>query len=180
MYLRVKRMNIDELKQIFINIKKDKKAMIIVVIGVVGMLLIMLSESGDSTETEDYISDSPLILSERELALDVEGFIEKIEGAGDAKVILTFESFEETVYAVDKDENFTPEGKTDYAGEYVIIDSGDSESGLKLKILSPKIRGVAVICKGGDDPIVKEQIIMAISALFDISTNKISVAAMAT
>ena len=70
-------------------------------------------------------------------------------------------------------------GNSDVENKYVIIDNDKGEGGMQLKIISPKIRGVAVLCKGGDNPIVKEQIITAISALFDISTNKISVATMA-
>ncbi len=173
-------MNKDELKQMLSKLKNDKKTMFIIAIGIIGMLMIMLSESSDTDDNVSKVNDSPIMLSERELASDVEKFIENIDGAGKTKVILTFESYEEKVYAVDKDENFNPDGKSDYNGEYVIVDAGDSEQGLQLKILSPKIRGVAVLCIGGDKPVIREQIIMALSALFDISTNKISVAPMAT
>ena len=173
-------MNIDELKKLLSKLRSDKKAMFIIAIGALGMLLILFSETGSETDDKSIADNTPLILSEIELAYQVEKFIENIEGAGKTKVILTFESFEETVYAFDKDETTSTEGKLDYKSEYVIIDAGDSEGGLKLKILSPKIRGVAISCKGGDNPIVKEQIITSIAALFDISTNKISVAKMAT
>lgn len=172
-------MNTDELKQIFANIKNDKKIIVIIAIGILGMLMIMFSETGEGENKPDHENESQLIMSEKELANEVEAFIENIKGAGETKVILTFESFEETVYALDEDEKISLSGESDYSSEHVIIDTGDSEDGLKLKVLSPKIRGVAVTCKGGDNPIVKERIITAISALFDISTNKISVAEMA-
>ena len=173
-------MSTEELKKILNRIKDDKKIMLIIILGIAGMLLIMLSESGgEKAEINGRGDSEQIILSERELASDVERFIENIKGAGKAKVILTFESFEETVYAVDKDENVSSDGETDSSGQYVIIDNGSNEDGLKLKILSPKIRGVAVICKGGSSPVIKEQITTALSALFDISTNRISVAEMA-
>lgn len=173
-------MTTEELKKILKRIKNDKKVIFIIILGITGMLLIMLSESGgESTQAKARSESKQIILSEKELAEDVEQFVESIKGAGKAKVILTFESFEETVYAVDKDENVSSDGETDSSGQYVIIDNGSAEDGLKLKILSPKIRGVAVICKGGSSPVIKEQITTALSALFDISTNRISVAEMA-
>ena len=172
-------MNTDELKNFIEKIKGDKKTMLILSIGIIGMLLIMFSgthvESSDKMNTDN----SPTILTERELAYDVEKFISNIHGAGKTKVILTFESYEEMVYATDIDEKIDANGKNDAQIEYVIIDSDDGEDGLKLKILSPKIRGVAVLCAGGDNPVIKEQIITALSALFDISSNNISVAPMA-
>ena len=173
-------MNTEGFKQVFIRLKNDRKSSIIIFIGLVGMLMIMFSGADNDKKAESNISDSQIILSESKLADEVENFIENIEGAGKTKVILTFETYEETVYAEDKDENFSSGGDKDINSEYVIIDNGDTEDGLKLKVISPKIRGVAVICQGGNNPIVKSQIISALSALFDISTNKISVAVMAT
>lgn len=173
-------MNADELKNLISKIKKDKKTMFIIGIALVGMLLILLSGTGQESGTDPKIKyEEQGKITENELALEVESFLENIKGAGKTKVILTFETYEETVYAYDKDEKHTSDGTKDYSDEYVIIDSGDAEAGLKLKILSPKIRGVAVICEGGDNPIIKEQITSALSALFDISSNNISVAVMA-
>lgn len=172
-------MNTEEIKKIILRIKSDKKAMLIIFIGLLGIILIMLSGSESEKKTETDNNNQQIILSERELACDVEKFIENIDGAGKSKVILTFDSFEETVYAIDKNESFSQNGNSDVENKYVIIDNDKGEGGMQLKIISPKIRGVAVLCKGGDNPIVKEQIITAISALFDISTNKISVATMA-
>ena len=173
-------MNTEELKQIFIRLKNDKKSLFIIFIGIVGMLLIMFSGDDGSNAVQNDKPFSNIILSESQLADKVEGFIENIAGAGKTKVILTFEAYEETVYAQDKDEKYSDDSETDINSEYVIIDNGDNEDGLKIKVISPKIRGVAVICQGGNEPTVKAQIISALSALFDISTNKISVAEMAT
>ena len=53
------------------------------------------------------------------------------------------------------------------------------EEALKTGLLNPKVMGVAVICEGGEDPIVRERIYSLISALFDINTNSISVTVMA-
>ena len=60
--------------------------------------------------------------------------------------------------------------------KYIIVDTSQGESGLAIKIIYPKIRGVAVVCSGGDDPIVNSRIKSLVSALFDIGSNRISIA----
>lgn len=171
-------MNKDEFKQLISKLKNDKKAIIIIAVALSGMLLIMLSETGDK-DTDKYTENTQITVSERELADEVESFIENINGAGKTRVILTFEALEETVYAVDRDEDLAADGRYNVKDKYVIVDSGNKEEGLKLKVVSPKVRGVAVVCEGGDNPLIKGQIISAVSALFDISSNRISVAVMA-
>ena len=43
------------------------------------------------------------------------------------------------------------------------------------KIIEPKIRGVAVACSGGDDPVVVEKITKMLSTILSVSTSSISV-----
>ena len=173
-------MNTQELKNLFNKLKKDKKAILMISLAVIGMLMILLSDSGNSDKSNksdsEYTSNTN---SEQELAFEVEKLIEAIDGAGKCKVMITYKSYDETVYAFDKEENINLQGETDFSGEYVIIDSGDKEEGLRLKVISPEIKGIAVVCQGGGNSVIKEQIITSLSALFDISTNKISVAVMA-
>ena len=46
-----------------------------------------------------------------------------------------------------------------------------------IKEIYPEIRGIAVVCDGGNNPVIKEQLVSILSALFGINTNRISVAA---
>ena len=48
-------------------------------------------------------------------------------------------------------------------------------SGLLIKTIEPKIRGVAIACTGGDDVYVQQQIYSAVSALLNVSTSEISI-----
>lgn len=169
-----------DLREIFIKFKNDKKAIAIVAIGIVGMLLVMLSDSESSREVDNSYEYSEMHLyTETELAQNIEKFISNIKGAGKSKVIVTYEYFEETVYIYDTDEQTQADGDTDMSRKCIVIDTGDGEDGLKSKVLAPGIRGVAVVCQGGNNPTTKELIITSISALLNISTNKISVAPMA-
>jgi len=42
----------------------------------------------------------------------------------------------------------------------------------------PKVKGVAVVCEGGDIPSVKQQINEIVTSVFDIPSTKVSIAKM--
>ncbi len=173
-------MNIDELNKFFNRLKNDKKAMLILIIGLAGMLLILFSDTSSKIKADETASSNDnTIYSEYELSRQVENLIENIDGAGKCKAMITYNCYEETVYAQNQNESLQPDGAKDFAGEYIVIGSNNNEEGLALKIIMPEIKGVAIVCSGGDNPLVKEQIISSLSALFNISTNRISVAVMA-
>lgn len=105
-----------------------------------------------------------------------------IKGAGRVKVMITYDSSGENVYARDTDEDIETDGNSDgkrIKSEYIIMNGSQGEQGLKIKDVLPAVRGVAVVCDGAGDPYIKGQIISTVSALFDINSTRISVAEMA-
>lgn len=108
--------------------------------------------------------------------------ISSIEGAGNTKVMVTLESGSEDIYLHDYDygENVDPSGKNsmERKDEYVIVDGADGEQGIVVRKAEPRVRGVAVVCEGGGSDVVREQVINAVTALFDISSARVSVAKM--
>lgn len=167
-------MKSDAITNLIEKLKKDKKLFTALIIGLLGLMLILISEVTPKDKDSDTQPVEIFTMTDDELCCKLEEIIEKISGAGKAKVMLTYKGSYETIYAADIQES---ENKID--SEYIIIDTEKGESGLKIKVLSPEIKGVAVVCQGGDSPVIKEQIISVLSALFDISSNKISVAKMA-
>lgn len=168
----------EKMKVVFEKLKKDKKALMIIVTGVLGMLLIMLSGSGEQVrDNETDVCDNN-ITSQTEIKNEVEDLIQNIQGAGKTQIMITYKSAEETIYAVDTEEQTEKEGQQ-IKREHIIVENNSGEGGLPVKIIYPEVQGVAVICEGGDDPIVKEKIYSLLSALFNINSNSISVAAMA-
>ena len=61
----------------------------------------------------------------------------------------------------------------------MIIDGENGEEPIVIKTVGAKIRGVFVVCEGGDDPVIKEKIIKALCALLDIQSNQVSVTKLA-
>lgn len=161
------------LKKITDRIKKDKKSMLVIALGISGMLIILFS--GTNETTDDTAVDINCNTYAEDIVLkQVEELISEINGVGKAEVVITYENDFETVYAANSNEKYTGDD-VHIDREYIIT---DDETGLIIKTVYPKVRGVAVVCQGGDEPVVKEKIYSALSALFDISSNKISVVDM--
>lgn len=133
--------------EIISNVFKDKKKIIVLVIGIFGVILMFLSfgNKGDSIREEYTLEEY-----KRELEAELRELCESVEGAGKCRVTVTFsegESFE-------------------YKGSNVI----GSEP--------PRVLGVTVVCRGGDDPDIKKSISECMTALFDIGTNRVCVLKM--
>ena len=167
------------LKEIADRLRNDRKLLVIVVVMIVGIILTVISPSGSESEEKEQISlQTDKIFNESEYTGQLENRLEEmislINGAGETKVIVTLECDYETVYAkdgsIEKDND-----STDEDSEYIIIDSRDVQGGLVLKTVTPKIRGVAVVCAGGDSMYVKTAVTDLLSAVLDIGTNHISV-----
>lgn len=170
---------IEKIKSIF---KKDKKLLIVLFLAIFGIIFIFFSElfktNEDSEDNSEAVSNSVDVYAEstEEKLCKI---ISSIEGAGETDVMVTVEAGEENVYAKEiksNEESNESKSISNYEYEYIVIKSGtSSESGMLLKVVQPNIRGVAVVCDGGDNAAVRENIISTVSAVLDIKTNKISV-----
>jgi len=164
---------------------------IVLAAGLIGLLLLCITSLPKSAKAEGIKNPAQesiridLTAYERQLEERLCGIIGAIAGAGETRVMLTLECGSEPIYAV--------QGKTDSKHstsdnnseesmsankEYVIIGSGAGEQGLVLKMMEPQVRGVAVICRGGDDIIVRQAIVEAVTAVLGVGSNKVSVAKM--
>lgn len=172
-------MNKESINQIILRIRNDKKLLLIIIFGFLGLILIVFSipnENKENVEKTEVVEKS--VFNEKEYTDDLENklaeMISLINGAGKTRVIVTLECDYETVYAKDgslsKDDD-----STDEDSEYIIIDSEKTQGGLLLKTVTPKVRGVAVVCEGGDNQYVKSSVTEMLSAVLDVGANRISV-----
>ncbi|MCH5316397.1 MAG: hypothetical protein J1E05_00350 [Eubacterium sp.] len=156
---------------------KQNKTKLLFVAGIVGILMILLSEISFTTdkkkpETEvTSISYSDYV---NELDDKLTDLISSIDGVGKCKVMITLKNTTESVFAKNTQNNQT-ESSYSQNDEYVIYDGENGDSPILLKEIFPQIEGVAVVCSGGDNIVVKEKIIQCVSSLFNISSNRISV-----
>lgn len=156
------------------KIPKEKRSIILAVVGILLMCLILLSSFFDTGKTENNDTKAYTEAYEEngyvaELERKLTDIISSIEGAGRVKVMITLENSEENVYAIDINES---------KNEYVLIKTSSDEGGLLLKIIQPKVRGVAIVCDGGEVGKVKMSILDATCSAMGISSSKVSISKM--
>ena len=102
--------------------------------------------------------------------------ISRIQGAGDATVLLSLDQGVERVLAEDRVEE---QGEKESSQEQttVICDGEDGEEVVLLTQYYPSFRGALVVCPGGDDPQVQLAITQAVSALTGLGSDRITICA---
>ncbi len=167
-----------EIKLNIINrLKQDKKLLFIIILGFAGMLLILLSGAGGEKPAETNKNEADVFAIQNKTEKKLEMLLESVKGAGKVKVMVTVDSLEETIYAV----NTETESRADeysFSDEYVLIEKSGDDDGLIIKVTAPVIRGVGITCEGADSAGVKEEIIRLVSAALGISVNRIWVTVM--
>lgn len=159
-------------------IKTNKKTFICFIAGLLGILLIFLSEAFPNAQEKNKNSEKTYVSYSNETEEKLADIISKVEGAGKTKVFLTIEESEEYVYAQNISSDKKDNAQQNEDKEYVIVDGNGGKSGLLVKTVNPKIRGVAIVCEGGDDPAVQQRIYSCVSASLGISTARISISKM--
>ena len=129
---------------------KDKRKLVALIVGIIGVLLILLSATGENrntkTKEETYTLDQYKAALEEEL----EELCESIDGVGKCSVTVTFSEGE----------------RLEYKGSNLI----SSEP--------PRVLGITVVCEGADSVNVKRDISECMKALFEIGSNRVSVLKM--
>lgn len=171
-----------QIKTIFDKFKVDKKTALFVVLGFTVVMIIFFSELNVSENNDKKLSDDMQTLNSMDyceyLEEKVEEIVESIDGAGEARVMITLSETTEYIYATnDKDirKSSNDDDNSTFENYYVIIENNNIDTGLLIKTIEPKVRGVAVVCEGGSDSTVQRQIYSAVSAVLNISTSRISI-----
>lgn len=135
-------------------------------------------ESKDQSAFQDY---------EDSYESAIRDILQKVVGVGDAEVLVTIESTEETVVQSNtKDsQEITQEKDTNGAtrhitqitrsGEVVLYETSGNQTPIVLKKIKPKIRGVVVVARGAENLTVKQMIVEAVSRGLDVPSHRISV-----
>jgi stage III sporulation protein AG len=170
-------------------LQSEKGLRLVVLLGVAGMGLILLSglfgtekteESTEETQkeeldtvpsqtTEEYCASLEETLSE---------MLSQMEGVGTCQVMLTLSGSVETVYAKDM-ETDSGENKTKSSQTLVLVEEDGGESPLVEKVLSPEISGVLVLCQGASSSAVREKVTKATKAVLGVGYSRICVEELA-
>ncbi len=143
----------------------------LLVIGLAGIALIGLSEWFPSKKHAAQDAFPVAVTAqtvERALEDRLTALLSETEGVGECRVMVTLEQTARFVYATGD----TAEGGT------ITVKTDSGPVGLLLTEIQPKIRGVAVVCRGGSDPAVSEKVAGILAAVLDLSTRRISIGSL--
>ena len=165
------------MKELF---NRNIKTILLVAAVVVGVLIICFSDGSDIKNSNKSENVTELEQYADNLEKRLTSVIGEIEGAGKTKVMITFESSFEKVYANNArlEENGNADNSLGKSTEKEIVLAGRGTSGetpVLLKELCPKVKGVVVVCEGARDINVESKIKEAITSLFGISELKVCV-----
>ena len=168
-------------EKILDSIKKPKT---LVIFGLIGIFLIFLSSlSGDNTEESAEMMPGQLNLEEYRESLEenIADMVTDITGSRKVKVIVTLDSGVRYSYADTREESSSD--KTEKEAQvtdseikegYITVKSASGgEEALLLKTEMPEIRGVAVVCEGGDNEYINEKIVNTITAALNITSKRV-------
>lgn len=177
-------MNIKEIKEKLLKLKNGKLP---VILGIAGMVLIGLSSFfGTGNKKTAKADTKPVFTDEYVSSIEkkVKTLVEKISGDENAAVVVTLETGVRYIYAGETEKNTeekTDSGSKNTAAEvkknYITVKTEDGgEKPLVEAEYLPEIRGVAVVCKGGNDKEIAEKIKNALMSALNITSKRIYIA----
>ncbi len=140
---------------------KEKKGILLLIIGMMlglGFLLLDVKNNSREQPTEYTASYTDAYINT--LEQKTEEIINKIKGVSEAKVVITLRNTGEQIFASDS---------SDANKKHVIVDDGL----VCINEYMPEIEGVAVVCNGGNNAVVKEKITELLCSLLGIYSTHI-------
>lgn len=132
-----------------------------------GIVLIAL---GGTLGTQEQIKENATAESLAELQAyqttlekELEAICEEVVGVSQVEVLVRLESGSRTIYATDEN------------GKPSTVGSGSGQSALYSTLLPPKVAGVGIVCRGGNDPAVQRRLTDLVSTTLGISAARVCV-----
>jgi len=185
----------DKLKD---KLLKDNKKLVenLTVIFLIGLIL-LIGASTFKPRPSNNNEDKELVMAQKEnnsedyaqkLEKDLKNILSKIEGVGNVEVLITLNSDEEVVAAMDVVESSTTTNEKDSSGgiretiqtesnNRVVTsqDTSGQNAPIVLKRIMPEIRGVIVVADGAKDPRLRYELSSAVQTALGIPAYKVKV-----
>ena len=165
-------------------LKPFKKPKTVLIIGLVGIGLIVLSSLFSSGESKkENMKTGEMTAEEYKTILeeDIKETVTDITGSKNVSVVITLESGIKYSYADIREETLTEKKEnekesTDNETKSGYITVKTAEGGGQALLVTtqmPKDRGVAIVCDGGDNERIAEKIQNAVMSALNISSKKV-------
>ncbi|RHR90669.1 stage III sporulation protein AG [Roseburia sp. AF15-21] len=177
--------------------KKLKRSdwLILVLAGILILIITLptdTKEKKQAEEAKENISkeNNTMEASKDEIERKLEDILEKIDGAGDVKVMITYQDSGTQVVEKDKNTSENSLEESDSTGgvrstkeqqlqESTVYEEADAgNTPFVSKELLPKVEGILIVASGGDNQKVKQNISEAVLALFQVEAHRIKIVKM--
>lgn len=180
-------------KSIFADLySNDKYKKMIIIAGIIGIALIFFSgfikSEKKSQEVNQKVESASIDDYVKQLETNLTNMVSCIKGAGDCKVMVTIENGTQTIYATEGKKNIEDtedssngelkrkQKSDDSETKYITVKGPNGEEkALAITEVQPTVKGVVVVCSGGDDPEVQQRIINAVTTALNITTKRVCV-----
>lgn len=177
--------------------KKLKRSdwLILVLAGILILIIALptdTKEKKQAEEAKENISkeNNTMEASKDEIEQKLEDILEKIDGAGEVKVMITYQDSGTQVVEKDKNTSENSLEESDSTGgvrstkeqqlqESTVYEEADAgNTPFVSKELLPKVEGILIVASGGDNQKVKQNISEAVLALFQVEAHRIKIVKM--
>lgn len=177
--------------------KKLKRSdwLILVLAGILILIIALPTDTKgkkQAEEAKENISkeNNTMEASKDEIEQKLEAILEKIDGAGEVKVMITYQDSGTQVVEKDKNTSENSLEESDSTGgvrstkeqqlqESTVYEEADAgNTPFVSKELLPKVEGILIVASGGDNQKVKQNISEAVLALFQVEAHRIKIVKM--
>lgn len=177
--------------------KKLKRSdwLILVLAGILILIIALPTDTKgkkQAEEAKENISkeNNTMEASKDEIEQKLEDILEKIDGAGEVKVMITYQDSGTQVVEKDKNTSENSLEESDSTGgvrstkeqqlqESTVYEEADAgNTPFVSKELLPKVEGILIVASGGDNQKVKQNISEAVLALFQVEAHRIKIVKM--
>ena len=172
----------NDLIKVYIQKLKNPRALII--IGAVGIALIFLSSIGGEESGTQNFDDFSIEEYKEALEEDIERLVKSISGSRKVTVVITLESgvnyqYADVIEEADESKSETDKNsqKNEFHQNYITVKRADgSEEAILISKQMPEIRGVAIVCQGGDNAALNKKIQNAVTSALNITSKRVYIA----
>ncbi len=168
-------------------LNKIKNPKFLIILGISGILLIFLSgfiKSDSKTQHKKSTDEFSVEEYRNQLEDDVCDIVKSITGSKKVTVVITLESSMSYKYAditegatQDKTEKDVISKSQESKQNYITVKTADGgEQALLVTTKMPEVRGVAIVCEGGDNQYISEKIQNSVTAALNITSQRVYIA----
>ena len=140
----------------------DKSKTALILMAAAGILLLLFGGMKNTDQEEESYQDVGFYTEYLEGR--IAALCNSVEGVENAAVFLTLDCSSEYIYSQDG------------ASDFLILSGSGGEEAVLLQEIYPKVRGIAVVCTGGDLPRVRETLTELLAAALDLPAHRIRIA----